>query len=93
MANVDLAYSERNELVAFVSKLYPSHLTTHPDEDEWEDDWRWIVCVHSPAGQLSLHIHDSELSKFDHLLNAANHWDGHTSEVKYSRLRQLPKEQ
>src|SRR6476660_6657685 len=90
----DVAYSERNELVAFLSRLYPSHLCRHPEGDvEWEDDWRWIVCIHSPAGQLTWHIHDSELRKFASLgeksleVGNLNHWDGHTTEEKYERLR------
>lgn len=62
------AYHERNRLVQFISKLFPSHLYRHPDSDkEWEDDWRWIVCIHPPQGQATWHIQDSELSWFDHL--------------------------
>lgn len=42
------AYHERDMLVAALSRLYPSHLCRHyPEEDNgWEDDWKWIVCVH-----------------------------------------------
>lgn len=37
--------------------------------------------------QLSWHIHDSELSWFDHLERRAGpSWDGHTTEEKYRRL-------
>jgi hypothetical protein len=62
----DQAYSERNQLVAFLSRLYPSHLKTHPATDtDWESDWRTIVCIHSPAGQLTWHIHDSEVRGFE----------------------------
>lgn len=44
------AYWERNQLVAALSKVFPSHLCRHPDEDkEWENDWRWIVCIHIPV--------------------------------------------
>lgn len=61
------AYAERNKLVCALSKLLPSHLKRHPDDQPWEDDWRWIVCVHGPTGQMTWHIHDSELPNFIHL--------------------------
>lgn len=84
------AYTERNQLVAFLSRLYKSHLCRHPDTDkEWENDWRWIVCIHSPAGQLTWHIHDSEKRHFKHLALSAEHWDGHTTPQKYARLKKI----
>lgn len=86
----DTAYSERDRLVVALSKVFPSHLCRHPDEDaDWEDDWRWIVCVHLPTGQATWHIHDSERSWFAHLSVRDNHWDGHSTEEKYSRLAAL----
>lgn len=89
----NIAYRERNQLVAFLSKLYPSHLAEHPIEDEnWEKDWRTIICIHSPAGQLTWHIHDSEADLFFHLGDGHNHWDGHTTEEKYKRLSFLSSE-
>ncbi len=83
----DAAYHERDLLVALVSKLFPSHLARH--EGEWEDDWRNIVCVHLPTGQATWHIHDSELSDFAHLGLCAGHWDGHTTDEKYERVRHV----
>lgn len=86
----DVAYSERNKMVAVLSRLFYSHLTRHSEEDtEWEDDWRWIVCVHTPAGQAAWHIHDSERHLFESLPVDANDWDGHTTEEKYERLMNL----
>lgn len=83
----DAAYRERNKLVAHLTTIYESHLSRHPDEDkDWERDWMWIVCVHGPAGQMTWHIHDSELSQFDHLPRRPAHWDGHSTEEKYRRL-------
>src|SRR5262245_18216190 len=42
------AYRERNELVAFLSRLYPSHLARHPESDDaWDPAWRTIVCIHA----------------------------------------------
>jgi len=43
-----------------------------------------------PTGQMTWHIHDSELPMFDHLGRASvNTWDGHTTEEKYERLAEL----
>lgn len=86
----DAAYTERDQLVCALSKVFPAHLCRHPEEDtEWEDDWRWIVCVHLPTGQATWHIHDSERDWFDHLSVQPNHWDGHTTEMKYQRLSRI----
>lgn len=86
----DYAYWERNQLVGVLSRLYPSHLAKHPESDkEWEDDWRNIVCVHTPAGQATWHLHDSDMPMFKHLEVGKDHWDGHTTEEKYKRLEAL----
>lgn len=82
------AYHERDQLVAVLSKIWPAHLSLH--EGEWEDDWRHIVCIHTPAGQATWHIHDSELFLFEHLEMQPGHWDGHTTGEKYARLASLP---
>lgn len=87
----DAAYEERNRLVAALTKRFPAYLARHPEYDEsWEDDWRWIVFVDLPTGQVSWHIHDSERHRFAHLRVDANRWDGHTTEEKYQRLEALP---
>lgn len=86
----DNAYRERNHLVRVLTRLYDAHLSRHPDDDkDWENDWRWIVCVHTPAGQACWHIHDSEVSSFQHLNVRPNDWDGHSTEEKYARLERL----
>lgn len=85
------AYWERNRLVALLSALFPARLQRHPTNEEWEDDWRWVVFVDLPEGQASWHIHDSELMMFSHLTKVrpedAILWDGHTTEEKYERVR------
>lgn len=87
----DGAYSERNNLVAALSKLFPASLERHEESDKsWEDDWRWIVFINLPTGQVSWHIHDSELPGFNHLHRICGRvWDGHTTEEKYARLAAL----
>ena len=91
-AQKDGAYRERDALVAALSKVFPSSLERHPEDDEeWEDDWRWIVFVDLPAGQATWHIHDSELPAFAHLPRGTGaKWDGHTTEEKYRRLSEIP---
>jgi len=82
------AYSERNKMVCFLTLIYPSHLKKHPESDiDWDRGWMNIVCVHSPMGQLTWHIHDSECQMFSHLEQFPDcEWDGHTTEEKYHRL-------
>jgi hypothetical protein len=84
------AYVERDALVCALSKLFPSTLERHPENEEWENDWRWIVFVELPGGQATWHIHDSELAMFDHLhRNTGKIWDGHNTPEKYARLEAI----
>lgn len=87
------AYLERNNLVAFLSKIFPSYLGTHEKEDlTWDRAWLNIVYIETPEGQLSWHFHVSLLHLFSHLEHReGNHWDGHTTEEKYERLGRLSK--
>lgn len=87
------AYGERNMLVAALSKLFPASLERHqPENDDWEDDWRWVVIIDLPTGQVSWHIQDGELPMFDHLeRNQGRVWDGHDTLEKYERLGKLKK--
>lgn len=91
----DGAYSERNQCVALLSKLMPAWLEQHPAGEDWDPDWRWIVFMMLPtANQVSWHIHDSELSMFDHLTRRDSHsWDGHSTEAKYERMAKVPHQQ
>lgn len=84
------AYKERDMLVCALSKLFPAYLARHNEEDtKWENDWRWIVYIDLPTGQVSWHIHDSEREMFNHLEVKENNWDGHNTERKYERLTAL----
>lgn len=87
----DLAYKERNKLVAAFTKMamalgHPAQLWRHPEDEKWEDDWRWIVAIYLPTGQVTWHIHDSELPLFAGLKKALNNWDGHNTKEKYDRV-------
>ena len=82
----DKAYAERDELVAFLTRLWPSHLAVDPDDLDWP-----VVCIHSPAGQLTWHVPVREIETiFNHLIVAPNDWDGHEAVEKYARLAKLP---
>ena len=88
MSDCGAVYAERDRLVAALSKCYPAHLCRH-QADDWEDDWRNIVCIHLPTGQVTWHIHDGELGWFKHLRLELAHWDGHDTDEKYARLARL----
>lgn len=87
----DDAYAQRNLLVAALSKLFPASLEHHPDEDaDWEDEWRWVVFIDLPTGQVSWHIHERERPHFAHLERETGRvWHGHATEEKYRRLEAL----
>jgi len=86
MSDMNAVYHERNMLVAYLATCYPSHLARHPEEDVWDDDWRWLVCIHTPAGQMTWHLHDSEYPLFTWIPEQPNDWDGHTTDEKYTCL-------
>jgi hypothetical protein len=90
----DKAYRERNKLVAALSKLLPSHLLKHDENDEgWDKDLMNIVCILGGAGPMTWHIQDKEIWMYEHLpkghLSSCESWDGHNTEEKYARLAEL----
>lgn len=89
--DVDNAYRERNLLVLFLTKLYPSFRGLHEEDPKWGSEWMNIIYIETPAGQLSWHIHDRELPMFEHLelRTEKDLWDGHDTEEKYRRLASL----
>lgn len=88
----DAAYAERNKCVALVARMaiamgLAAGLGRHEESDQsWDDDWRNIVFINLPSGQVSWHIHDSDLPMFEFLGQYDGQWDGHTTEEKYSRV-------
>jgi hypothetical protein len=93
----DAAYTERNQLVAALAGEFLRHagrawLADHLDEAgvDWDPEWRNVVFIEGwPCGQMSWHIHDSDLPMFSFLPRGKNEWDRHTSEEKYRRLSKL----
>jgi hypothetical protein len=84
ITTTDVAYFERNLLVAALTKLWPSHIWLNPDDEEWP-----IIYIESPMGQLSWHVPKRELILFEHLEFGENTWDGHSPAEKEDRLNAL----
>lgn len=84
----DGAYRERAHLVALLASLHPSHIGhTDPAAPDWA-----VVVVETPAGQLSWHIAPRDMDLFTHVRptdRVCRGWDGHTTDEKYERVRQL----
>jgi hypothetical protein len=57
-------------LVSLLSRFWPSHLA--PPRTP-QVNFAWIVCVHSPAGQLVWRVSNEELPLFAHLEERENH--------------------
>lgn len=88
---VDAAYRERAQLVALLASLYPSHIGHN---DLAEPDWA-VVIIEAPTGQLSWHVSPTDLPLFSHVQRTTRicrSWDGHTTEEKYERVRDLIRE-
>jgi hypothetical protein len=81
-------HEERNRLIALISVIYPASLERHfPENDDWPDDWRWVVIIDLPGGQVSWHIPDKELYLFDHLKRKQGRvWDWHNDREKFERI-------
>lgn len=84
-------YRERSQLVAFLSRLYPSIWYTDEDESDYP-----VIYITLPTGQVSWHIHKDDIVYFSvGKVTTDDPWDGHTTEEKYRRLNRalggLPK--
>lgn len=92
---LDSIYEERNLVVLLLARLagrlgWPVGLKQHdPADTAWEDEWRTILFIESPAGQLSWHLHDSEKRLVEYVAPYEKEWDKHTTEEKYARVRAL----
>lgn len=88
MSDADAAYYERNQLVALLARIYPSGIR-RTELPNWNPCWQNCVYIDLPTGQASWHYHDREAGLFEALPPYTKPWDGHTTEMKYERLRRL----
>ena len=87
-ADKDVAYDERNQLVALLASMFPSGIA-RTDIPGWLPEWHGCVYIDLPNGQASWHYHDSQAHLFAHLPPYTKAWDGHTTAEKYDRIRML----
>lgn len=86
------AYSERDMIICAFAKFavalgWEAWVGRHEGDEPWDVDWLSVVYVVTPHGQVSWHVHDSELNWFNFLPRRETPgWDGHTSVEKYARL-------
>lgn len=81
-------YSERAAVIAALSKVFPASIEK---DDEAEPEWKSVVYIMLPTGQVSWHIAEHDVWHFTHLpfYEGLNTWDGHNTEEKYRRLEML----
>ena len=93
----DAAYRERNQVVAALARAVVAAggrawLAKHKEDPTWDPEWTNIVFI-EPAprgvGQMSWHLHDSDVALFAELEPGENTWDGHSTPEKYERLALL----
>ena len=83
----DQAYRERNALVAMLSRIFPAHIAYDPGAES--EEWKHVVFIYLPTGQVSWHIHATDLAPFGHLGFQDNEWDGHSDGLKWYRVAAL----
>lgn len=90
--SLDAVYEERNRVVAALARAgqllgWRVGIRAHePDPDpSWDDDWKNVVLIDLPAGQVSWHYHDSGRPLFVGLPAYTGSWDGHDTAEKYRR--------
>lgn len=85
-------YTERMQCVATLCAHWHNlgftvGLDTH--SGEWDEDWRTIVYADLPTGQVSWHMHISDIELFSHIPWKDFEFDGHSTEEKYKRVREM----
>jgi hypothetical protein len=89
----DAAYAERNQCVALIAKMalvlgWRAGVRDHEGKpgETWEPDWRNLVCIDLPTGQVTWHFHDSERLLLTGMPAYPAPWDGHDTAEKYRRV-------
>ena len=85
------AICERNDFILYLTRVYGAHTHKNIEENKvLEKQFPLIVCIHTEKGQLSWHIPEEDIKRFEHFEIKENDWDGHSIEEKYKRLALLP---
>jgi len=80
------AYDERDEVISALSKQFTAHLM----RDESRMNWKDLVCVHLPTGNVAWRISaESRRKHFAHLHEVANHFQRTTHAERTDRLLTL----
>jgi hypothetical protein len=89
------AYKERNQVLALAAKLAIEVGCrvglSYDCSEHWDDEWRNTILIDLPSGQVSWHIHESELALFSFLNQYLGSWDGHSTKEKYQRVEKATK--
>ena len=83
-------YRERAHLIAYLAAAHDTHWAA-PDPTDPHAAYR-VVCLHTPAGQMTWHIHPSDLDLFPDLPVQHSDYDGHSVADKLARLVELTRE-
>ncbi|KQR22878.1 hypothetical protein [Deinococcus sp. Leaf326] len=87
---LDALYTERSQLIAALAVIYPSSIEDHEGDGYWDENWRNVIIIDLPTGQVSWHIAKDDLHLFEHVpRKQGRKWDGHDSPTKYARLARL----
>lgn len=92
-ARKDGAFEERDRVVMLAVKLamaqgLPVGQLPHVGEN-WGPQWKRLVAIELPTGQVSWHMPESRAYLFDWLPPHARGWDSHDTAVKYQRIDAL----
>jgi len=82
------ALRERNMCVSLLARMavtlgLETYLVLDPGEEE---EWKHMVGIELPAGQVTFHVHQSELMLFGFLVIEEKRHDGHTTDEKWQRV-------
>jgi hypothetical protein len=90
----DAVYRERAQLLALLATHPAVHTAVLAPADDIDEPGWHLLYLHTPAGQLSWHIHPRDAALFASVeqVTASDpraQWDGHTTGEKYDRVRAL----
>lgn len=90
---LNAVYTERNKCVSLLVKMalqlgLHAGIGLHEDREgeAWDEDWRYIAFIDLPSGQVSWHLHDSEMEWFEGIPTYTGAYDGHSFTEKYERV-------